>query len=211
MTGGPESEGSVTRWIDGMRDGDREALERVWERFFEKLSGLARRRLNVGGRAAGMADEEDVAMSAMISLWDRASGGQLPDLKGRDELWRLMVVITARKVVSQLKWEGRKKRGGGRKVDQGALGAGGEVDDNALAAFVGSEPTPEFAALVAEETNRRINTLPDATLRQVALLRMEGYTNQEIAQRLGCITRTVERKLELIRNIWSGGERQDPT
>jgi DNA-directed RNA polymerase specialized sigma24 family protein len=39
-------------------------------------------------------------------------------------------------------------------------------------------------------------------LRQVARLRLEEYTNGEIAGRLGCSERTVERKLVLIRGFW---------
>jgi hypothetical protein len=31
---------------------------------------------------------------------------------------------------------------------------------------------------------------------------MEGYTNEEIAARLGCGLRTVARKLEIIRTAW---------
>jgi len=38
--------------------------------------------------------------------------------------------------------------------------------------------------------------------RQIAQWKLDGYTNAEIAQRLGCGLRTVERRLELIRRIW---------
>ena len=33
---------------------------------------------------------------------------------------------------------------------------------------------------------------------------MEGYTNEEIARELGCVTRSVERKLNVIRKAWLG-------
>ena len=64
-------------------------------------------------------------------------------------------------------------------------------------------PTPEFAAMVAEECRHRLDGLRDETLRRVALLKMEGYTNEEVADRLGCGLRTVVRKLELIRKAWT--------
>ena len=68
---------------------------------------------------------------------------------------------------------------------------------------VGSEPSPDFAAMVAEEYTRLLDALGDDTLRQVALDRMEGYTSDEIAGRLGCARRTVARRLDLIRAIWA--------
>jgi len=67
---------------------------------------------------------------------------------------------------------------------------------------LGDEPTPEFAAQVAEECQRLLGRLGDAELRSVALWKMEGYTNEEIAARLNCVPRTVQRKLGLIRTLW---------
>lgn len=200
-----ECEGSVTRWIGDVKEGDRDAMERLWSRYFQRLAALARKRLNAARRVAGPVDEEDVALSALNSLWDRISAGQLPEVRGRDELWRLLVVITVRKVLGQIRSESRQKRGGGRIVDEAALAAGTQViDGDALAQFVSAEPTPEFVVMIAEETARKLGSLPDAALRQVAVLRMEGHSNQEIAAKLGCVARTVERKLDVIRSLWDG-------
>jgi DNA-directed RNA polymerase specialized sigma24 family protein len=52
-----------------------------------------------------------------------------------------------------------------------------------------------------------LGRLGDDTLRQVALLKLEGYENAEIAARLNCALRTVERKLNLIRALWAEEER----
>jgi DNA-directed RNA polymerase specialized sigma24 family protein len=195
-------EGSVTRWLGDVKEGDRDAMERLWSRYFERLATLARKRLHASRRVAGAVDEEDVALSALNSLWDRTSVGQLPEVRGRDELWRLLVVITARKVLFRVRAELRQKRGGGRVVDEAALNSGRDETD-ALAQFVSAEPTPEFVVMVAEETTRRLGSLPDAVLRQVAVLRMEGHSNQEIAAKLGCVARTIERKLDVIRSLWA--------
>jgi DNA-directed RNA polymerase specialized sigma24 family protein len=56
--------------------------------------------------------------------------------------------------------------------------------------------------MVAENCIRLLDRL-DPALRQIAQLRLDGYTNIEIATRLGCALRTVERRLELIRRIWN--------
>ena len=71
-----------------------------------------------------------------------------------------------------------------------------------LARFVGTEPTPESAATLAEEYCRLLEALGDEMLRKVAVWRMEGATRDEIAARLGCARRTVARQLNLIRRIW---------
>ncbi len=205
-----EDDGSVTRWIEDLKAGEHEALERLWGRYFGQLVALARTRLRSSRGGPTVSDEEDAALSALNSLWERASDGRLPDLRGRDELWRLLVVITARKALRQVEREGRKKRGGGKVLNEAVLAATnpGDGDEGGLLARVASDgPTPEFAAMVAEETVRRLDSLPDPTLREIARLRMEAYTNEEIAARLGCVVRTVERKLEVVRKIWSENAR----
>src|SRR5262249_30524229 len=106
-----------------------------------------------------------------------------------------------RKAVDLARRESRLKRGGGLVQGEEALGAT-EDEDGALAQVVGNEPTPAFAAQVAEECTRLLDRLGDAELRKVTLWKMEGYTNDEIAERLGCVERTVERKLRVIRGLW---------
>jgi DNA-directed RNA polymerase specialized sigma24 family protein len=203
MSSDREGEGSVTRWIGDVKDGDRDAMERLWARYFQRLAALARRQLKSSRRAPGAVDEEDVALSALNNLWDRISTGELPDVRGRDELWRLLVVIAARKVIGHVRHEGRQKRGSDRVVDEARLATAlGGDDADVRAQFVAAEPTPEFVAMVAEETVKRLDSLPDPILRQVAILRMEGHSNPEIAAKLGCVVRTIERKLDVIRSLW---------
>ena len=101
--------------------------------------------------------------------------------------------------------ENRARRGGGRVLGESALPAGKEDDsESPLARLPGREPTPEFAALVAEECERLLGLLAGDGLRDVAVLKLEGYTNAEIADRHGCAVRSVERKLALIRELWEG-------
>jgi len=67
---------------------------------------------------------------------------------------------------------------------------------------VGREPTPELAAMVAEEYRHLLGRLGDQTLCRIAAWKLEGYANEEIAARLGCGRRTIERKLGVIRSSW---------
>jgi DNA-directed RNA polymerase specialized sigma24 family protein len=68
---------------------------------------------------------------------------------------------------------------------------------------LGREPTPELAAAVAETIETLLGQLEDDQLRAVATGKMEGYTNEELAVKLGCSTRTIERKLDRVRAQWS--------
>jgi DNA-directed RNA polymerase specialized sigma24 family protein len=196
-----DDKGSVSHWIDDLQTGRVDAAARnLWERYFDQLVHLARARLK--DLPKGSADEEDVALSAFDSFCQGAADRRFPRLGGRDDLWRLLVTITARKANAQADRESRRKRGGGRVLDEAALG-GESSGAGGLAAVVGNEPTPEFAAQIADELRRLLAELRDDPLRQVALLRMEGYRNDEIALRMKCSLRSVERKLDLIRQVWT--------
>jgi DNA-directed RNA polymerase specialized sigma24 family protein len=197
------SAGSVTHWLVQLRAGDRSAAQKLWERYFRQLVTLARHKLQ--GARRGAADEEDVALSAFDSFCAGIEAGRFPHLDDRHNLWRVLVVLTVRKAFQVVQRERRQKRGGGGAVlDEAALAgsAGPDTQGLGLEGVLDSEPAPEFAAQVAEECRRLLRSLGDAELETVALLKMEGYTTEEIAAKLGYVPRTIERKLRLIRNLW---------
>jgi DNA-directed RNA polymerase specialized sigma24 family protein len=187
---------SVSRWINELKEGNQEAAQRLWERYFHQLVVLARAKLRAAPRRA--ADEEDAALSAFDSFCRGAEQGRFPQITNRDDLWRLLVLITVRKAYDLTEREGRLKRGGGEVRGDSAAGSG-----QGWAAIAGDEPTPELAAQAIEEYQRLLGQLSDDGLRAIAVWKMEGYTNQEIAERLGCAVPTVERRLRLIRKTWS--------
>jgi DNA-directed RNA polymerase specialized sigma24 family protein len=193
---------SVTQWIDRLKAGDPEAAQRLWERYFRRLVGLARKKLRAAPCRA--ADEEDVALSAFDSFCRGAGQDRFPQLHDRLDLWQLLVLLTARKASDLVQHERRQKRGGGAVLDEAALPdpAGSSAREAPLEQIEGPEPTPAFAAQVAEECRQLLERLDSPELRSVALLKVEGYGNEEIAARLGCGVRTVERRLRLIRSIW---------
>lgn len=178
---------TVTVWIEDLKAGDSLAAQRLWERYFRRLVGLSRRVLETTPRQA--ADEEDVALSAFKSFCHRAGLGKFPKLEDRDDLWKILMTITVRKAFHLA----RKER---RRPAKNEL----ELVKDQIA---GQEPTPEFAALVNDEFERLMNVLDDEKVRQTAVLKLEGYSNKEIAEHLGRSVSYVERKLRLIRSIWS--------
>src|SRR5262249_7085878 len=143
-----DKEGSVTVWIESLKTGDAGAAQELWRRYFEVLVRLAREKLRGAPRAA--ADEEDAALSALDCFVRGAARGRYPRLEDRDDLWRLLVVITERKALNQARRERRAKRGGGRVVGMIDLD-GFEGRGRSPACIAGGLPTPEFAAMVADE------------------------------------------------------------
>jgi DNA-directed RNA polymerase specialized sigma24 family protein len=197
-------EESISQWLDQLQQGERAAAEKLWERYFRRLVGLARRKLEGLPRRA--ADEEDVALSAFHSFCQAVERGQFPRLQSRDNLWLLLVTITVRKARRLVIHEGRQKRGAHGVVDEAGL-AQREIN---LTEFLSTAPSPEFAAQVAEEYRTLLARLPAGDLPVVAQSKMEGFTNEEIAANLGCALRSVERKLRVIRSVFSAADDEEP-
>ncbi len=193
-------EHSITRWISELRTGDASAASELWRRFYERLVHLARQKLRDVPRRA--ADEEDVVIDAFDSFFRGVQIGRFPNLDDRDDLWQVLMMLTTRKASNQKKHDRRQKRGGGAVRGESVFRS---PDDSSagIDQVVGAEPTPEFVDDVSEEVRRLLDLLGDETLRAVALAKLEGYQNAEIADRLRVQVRTIERKLRNIREIWS--------
>jgi DNA-directed RNA polymerase specialized sigma24 family protein len=196
------SSGSVTEWIQQLKAGDYAAAQPLWEAYVERLVHLARKKLQGLPRRA--ADEHDVVQDAFKSFFGNIARGRFPQLADRHDLWPLLAVITTRKALDLIHHEQRRKRGsGGVRGESAWLNPSAASDaDAGIAQVPGLEPTPEFAALMDEECRRLLDRLGQPELRSVALWKMEGHSNDEIAAKLGRSRGTVERKLKLIRQLW---------
>jgi len=194
------AENSITEWIAGMKGGDEKSLQRLWERYFDRLIQLARKK--IGNSPKACADEQDLVNSVFYSLYRGAEAGRFANLSNRDDLWWLLIAITKKKAADHYRRETARKRGGGQVIQASVLeeraGSGAFLFNQIL----GREPAPEVVVELDETFGRLLGVLKDDTLRNVALWRMEGYSLQEMADRLGVGVRTVERKLKLIRTVW---------
>lgn len=190
-----EPQDPVTQLIARLRSGDHDAAERLWQRYFPRLVRMARAHLR--GSPCRVADEEDIALGAFDSFCRGVEEGRFPRLTGRDALWDLLVTIALRHAAEWQQHETRQKRGGGAVRGDSALVDGTSFDD-----FVGSGLDPGYEAAMAERVGQLLDQLGDDELRRIAVWKMEGLTNEEIADRLGCVTATVERRLRLIRALW---------
>ena len=126
--------GSITGWLEGLRAGEEAAAQRLWEVYFHRLVGMARARL--AGRSAGPAGSDDIALSAFASFCRGAEAGRFPRLNDSNDLWQVLMMLTARKVIDAVRREHAIKHGGGLMA----------ADGPHFETIVGDEPTPSFAA-----------------------------------------------------------------
>lgn len=204
MTSNPENsvsavEEPVSLWIEQLSAADPQAAHRLWEHFCRRLMSFARGRLKAETRR--IYDEEDAALSAFRSLCRGIEAQRFPEISDRDNLWALLVVIAGRKIINRNRYDAQQRRSGERTLNQSVLQSASELSsplDNVPA----REPTPELAAEVADLSQYLLQLLPETDLQQLVLFKLEGHTNDEVAELMSVTRRTVQRKLERIRRLW---------
>ena len=195
----------VTVWIDELRQADDSAAHNLWQHFMQRLHETARQRIRPTTRR--VYDEEDAAQSAFHSVCRGITAGRFPDLQDREGLWRLLLRVSARKVTQRHRFDHRQRRNVNRTIHDSVFArspnsaAPGVVDTART-----REPSPEFAAQFVEVCELFFRSLGDADLSAVAQLRMDGYSDAEIAKRLNCTRRTVQRRIVAIRRKWEALE-----
>ncbi len=193
--------GSVTQLLGGLRAGEEQALVQLHRRCWPTLVALARRRLD--GTPRRVADEEDVAQEAFLAFYQAFHAGRLPKLENRAQLFALLVTIASRKAATHVERAGRAKRGSGKVRGESALDAlvGPAAEVRGAEQHEDPRPTAESEAIVKDLYQHYLGALADS-LRSFAELYLAGWSHREIGERLGCKTRTVDRKVRLILDQW---------
>lgn len=184
---------TVTEIIQRVRIGDEAAVQELWNRYSEQIIEVARHSLKNASRR--VQDEEDVA---------GITAGGFPELDHRDQLWRLLVVITTRKAATVIEKDHRQKRGSedvrgdstvmSRENEGGGPGSFDQLESEKV--------PPDIATVMADQTRQLWASLPDETAQRIATLKIEGFTHQQIADRMSINTRTVEQRLKQIQERW---------
>ena len=191
-----DHEDSVSEWMDALKRQDDRAAEKLWERYFHRLAGLARKQL--GGAAQGRDyDEEDIALSVFDDVFRAIQQEKFPELQNRNELWSLLAMTTIRKARLRLRRDHTQKRSVLATISESEMEEGGGMD-----ALSHPQTAPDMQALMAEQCRMLLGRLGDDQLEQIAIWKLDRYTNDEIAERLGRTRRSVQRMLNLIRDIW---------
>ncbi len=186
---------SVSRWIIRLAENSPEAAQRVWAHYHSRLLGMAARMLSRAARGSG--DEEDVVASVFESFFERAGRGELPPDARRDDLWRLLARMVEFKSASHNRLASRQKRGGGLR----RISADADEGFDPLSAVPSPDLPPDLAAEVADSVQHLLDLL-DSEQQRIVALKLQGFTNEEIAVKIDKSRPTIERRLKLVREHW---------
>lgn len=199
-----ELPGSVSVLISKVKEGDEDSVRELWNRYSGALVRSAQSRISK--QVAAKVDSEDLAQSVFFAIYRGAVEDKFDQLNDRAGFWTLVLAITRRKAVDRIRKLTAAKRGGvaAMRVPQGGLGDSG--DD-----FITRLPSREVDPQVEVECHDLLESLKEqldaeddtGMLTRVAVSRIAGLSVKEIAAELERTERTVERKLSLIRSLWS--------
>lgn len=193
--------GSVSYWLSQLKEGDARAAGELWHRYSPDLLAVSRKRLSRLPR--GYVDEDDISQSVFRCVCEGVIGGQLATVKSRDDLWFLLVAVTTRKIANYIESQMAQKRGEGKVRTESSLGCGSDETIRFYFDTMPSDiPPPEISAMLDEQYAHLLSKLGTDNLRMLAELRIAGYTVSEIASQMSLSTRSIERKLSLIRDKW---------
>ena len=197
------SDEQITAYVERFKQGDSLAAQQIFAYYEPQLLRHAQRRSS--GRLR-VTDEEDIVVMAFQSFFRGVRESKFEQVENRDDLWQLLSMLATRKAIDSWQHEQRQKRGGGQLVGESAItpneGGGG------MPSHPSDEAPPDLSVQMMEEVEKLLDSLDSESLREIALCKLAGYSNQEIADRIGSGLRTVERKLKLIRSIWREWEEQ---
>jgi RNA polymerase sigma-70 factor (ECF subfamily) len=184
-----ESRELVAQW----RAGDQDAARQLFDRYVDRLVGLARRRM--GTQLARRVDPQDVVQSVFRTVFARLKDGQF-HIEEQDDLCKLLMRVTVHKTLRQVEFHTAAKRNPGLEADQGSASQDRVMD------LLDREPPPEAVVAFLDELEHFLNQLGPLE-RQVIELRLQGHSNEEIAAQLGVIDRRVRRIIERVRGLAS--------
>ncbi|MEM9410572.1 MAG: sigma-70 family RNA polymerase sigma factor [Planctomycetota bacterium] len=195
---------SISVWLEDLKNGDEAAGFKIWNRYVGKLIALARSKLK--HTAKRESDEEDLVITAFNAFFEGVQHKRFQQLDNRDDLWQILIMLTERKAIDHIRRQNTLKRGQGKIRGESIfeyIMDNNEIADKGISIVQDPTPTAEFAAQFSDELRYCFEKLDNSELQQIVLLKMEGFTNTEIAERIERSLSSVERKLRLIRQLWN--------
>ena len=171
MTSSTDEVGSVTFWLSQLRLGHGHARRNFWERYYERLVRHAQKRMSRSPKR--VEDEEDVVQSAFATFYANMAHGRFPQVQDRHDLWRLLIIITARKATDRVRREKALKRGGS---PPGAL----RIFDVGSGKHRRRRAKSGIRTASGRNGRRLLDSLPSPSLRALAISKLEGYTNDRV-------------------------------
>lgn len=197
-----DSENSITKYLSALKRGEPDASQKIWELFFKRLVVLARKKLASSPKR--WSDEEDIVQQAFANFFVQVQAGRFPRLNNRDDLWQILAMLVDRRSTDQIRKLLAPKAGGGKVRGESAFVVGGS-EYGGINLIADDLPTSDLAAEFVEELDFRLRAFTNDDYRQIAILKLQGYRNREIAEQIKSSLRTVERCLQHIREKWREG------
>ena len=172
-------------WLDDLADGKQSAVEQFWARYGESLQRVAERQIASWLRRR--VDPEDVVQSACRTFFRRASEGNFT-FETKDDVWKLLLTITLNKVRMQARFHSRNRRSVSK--------------EQALPDEPNLQPAEWDHAIEQVELKDMLQVAfsdKDDERQNVLEMWLEGRTQKEIAETIGCSERTVRRIQDRIR------------
>jgi len=172
------------------RAGDEQAARQLFDTYMERLIALARRRISQ--RLASRVDPEDIVQSVFRTFFGRLKAGEF-EIADQDDLCKLLMRITVHKTLRQVAFHRAAKR------DPSAEKGQQHTADDRLREVLDREPTPEATVAFVDQLEHFLARLRPEE-RQVLEMRLQGYSNEDISQKLNIKhDRTIRRIIERIR------------
>lgn len=199
-----------TLWLPGLKEGEERAAEKLWEEYFLKIVKLAKNKMN--NIQFGAVDEEDIAISAMKSFCKMARKRD-EVIADSTELWKLLATITKRKVIKERKRQHADCRQENLRVGSSKIGVKNKNNDDnenhdGLKLIQGEAPDPHLI-IEGKEVLEQIHALLESDdflknpkIHEFVTMKSQGWSNSEIAEKLGTTIRTVQRWGVKLEKAW---------
>ena len=181
--------GSITGWMDSVRQGNDEAAKNIWDRWYDRLCA----RVSPHAGQLRIHDNEDIATDAFAEFFRELKAGKFSSLRNRSEIWKLLATIAVRKSVASFRYEQAQRRGGGKQVHSFEES---DQQANSMAA--------QHQSVTLGAVEELIGSIEDPKLAKVARMKIEGLESFEIAQELNCSMRQVQYIVKELENLILG-------
>lgn len=183
--------GSMSMLLQNWTANENQIAQWIQAEYFPRLRNLSARVLQ--GLPGANVDADDVIQSALKSFCLYMRRNASADGKDRDDVWRLLCHIAARKASRRRKRQTRGLSGG---VVIAMTDLTDNEDSHPIDGIIQQLSSDEFDLIIKDA----VESL-DQSLQPIALMVMEGKSQEEISQTLNCSKRTVIRKFHLVKTL----------
>ncbi len=174
--------------LKGLRAGEESAYVEFWKQFGAMLEAVANKHLS--SRLQRRIGPDDLVQSVCRTFFRRVTDGQF-QFDDSDSLWRLLCTITVNKARRVARNQNRQKRSlnNERELEAGD----NKADANML--------SPSDQAELADQVLAMLSSVSEQEC-QILDLKLQRFTNDEIAEQVGCSERSVRRILKNMQVRW---------